>query len=332
MSLRPTGQPLRIGVLGCADIVWRRALPAMGLVEDVEVVAIASRQRAKAERFAARFGGESVEGYARLLERDDVDVVYVALPTGLHHQWTLRALKVGKHVLVEKSFATSHAEAEEMLETARAHGLRVTENFAFVHHRQHEEVRRLIAEGCIGEPHVLTGEFGIPPRDPGDIRYRADLGGGALLDVGVYPLRAAQMFLDSGVSVLGSTLRMDERRGIDLGGTALLGSDNGFTAQLTFSFEASYRSTYSIWGSSGRITLERAFSPPASLSTVVRLEREGGVKDISVPPDDQFANAVRAFARSVREGADPAGHRRALLQRADLLEQIRNQARRFRVR
>ncbi|WP_101788014.1 Gfo/Idh/MocA family protein [Nonomuraea indica] len=322
-------RPLRVGVLGCADIVWRRALPAMGRVEEVEVVAVASRQRAKADRFAARFGGESVQGYARLLERDDVDAVYVALPTGLHHRWTLRALEVGKHVLVEKSFATSLAETEEMLTAARRNGLWVTENFAFVHHHQHGEVRKLIADGAIGEPHLFTGEFGIPPRSPGDIRYRADLGGGALLDVGAYPVRAAQLFLGSGVSVVGATLLVDGERGVDLGGSALLCSEAGVAAQLTFSFQSSYRSAYSVWGGAGRITLERAFSVPPTLRTVVRLEREGGVEEYELPPDDQFANAIRAFARAVRDGADPAGHGDVLLQQAGLLEEIRNQARRF---
>jgi NDP-hexose-3-ketoreductase len=92
---------LRLGVLGCGGIVRRRALPAISSVPDVEAVALASRDPEKAARISAEFGGEPVTGYDRLLERADVEAVYVALPAGLHHEWAERALLAGKHVLVE---------------------------------------------------------------------------------------------------------------------------------------------------------------------------------------------------------------------------------------
>jgi NDP-hexose-3-ketoreductase len=262
------------------------------------------------------------------LDRDDVDAVYIALPTGMHHAWARRALEAGKHVLVEKPLATSLAEAEELVATARKCGRWLADNFGFVHHSQHASVRKLIADGRIGQPRMFSGAFGIPPLPANDIRYRPELGGGALLDLGVYPLRAAQLMLGTDLTVVGSVLRMDADRGVDLGGSALLSSAQGVTVQVTFSFQSSYRSTYSIWGSAGRITVGRAFTPPATMQPVLRLERQGSVEDITLPADDQFANLTRSFAQRVLERSDFDSHGEALLHHAGLVEQTRDLARR----
>ena len=327
MEPSATQPPLRIGALGCGEVARRHMLPAVGRVADARLVAVASRDRAKAERFARDFGGEPVEGYAPLLERPDVDAVYIALPTGLHHEWALRALDAGKHVLVEKPLAATLAEAEDLVSAAAEHDRWLMDGFMFLHHSQHRTVRRLIDEGAIGEPRQFSSEFGIPPRDPHDVRYRADLGGGALLDVGVYTVRAAMLFLGPELSVAGATLGRNPALGVDLGGTALLCSADGITAQLSFSFRSSYRSMYAVWGSEGRIVLQRAFTPPPTFKPTVRVERPGGVEDIALPADDQFANLVRAFARSALHRADFAPHGETLLRHMALVEEIRNRAR-----
>ncbi|GHH78966.1 oxidoreductase [Streptomyces sulfonofaciens] len=327
MAPHTTGAPLRIGVLGCADIAWRHTLPAMGRVPEVRLTAVASRDPAKAERFTARFGGAAVQGYEALVDRPDVDAVYVALPTGLHHTWARRALTAGKHVLVEKPLATGLAEAEDLVATAAGHGRWIMDGFMFLHHSQHAAVRRLLDDGAIGEPRLFSSAFGIPPRDPGDVRYRPELGGGALLDVGVYTVRAAQLFLGEELTVAGSVLRRDTGRGIDLGGNALLLSAAGVPAELSFSFQSAYRSTYAIWGSEGRISLQRAYTPPADLRPTLRITRQSGTEERSLPADDQFANLVRAFAHAVRDAAGFAAHGTTLLRHMALVEEIRNRAR-----
>jgi NDP-hexose-3-ketoreductase len=317
---------LRIGVMGCANVAGRHTLPAIGRVAGVEVTAIASRDRDKAGAFAERFGGEPVEGYERLLGRPDVDAVYIALPTGLHHEWALRALHAGKHVLVEKPLTTGLAEATELVTTARKRGLWLMENFMFLHHSQHAAVRELVEQGRIGEPRAFTGVFGIPPLDASDVRYRADLGGGALLDVGVYPVRAARLFLGEELSVLGSVLRTDPESGVDLEGGALLCTPEGVPAQLTFGFRSSYRSMYALWGSTGHIELERAFTPPPAFTPTLRVVWQNHVEEISLPPDDQFANLVRAFARSVRDDVSFDAYGERLLRHAAIVEEIQGQA------
>lgn len=261
-----TAHPLRMGVIGCAAIAARRMLPALVAHPATEVAAIASRQEAKARSFTDRFGGEPVEGYDRLLERPDIDAVYVPLPALLHAEWIERALQAGKHVLSEKPLATTRKDAEELLTLAAARDLVLLESFMFLTHSQHAFVQRKVAEGAIGDLRHLTAEFAFPAKAADDIRYRPDVGGGALTDIGVYPIRTALMYLGDELDVLGAWLHVDEDRGVDLGGSALLGSPDGVAAHLTFGMEHSYRSQYALWGSHGRISVRWAYTPPPTHS------------------------------------------------------------------
>jgi NDP-hexose-3-ketoreductase len=316
---------LRFGVLGCGDIAWRNMVPAMERA-GVRAVAFASRDPAKAERFAARFGGDAVTGYDRLLDRDDLDAVYIALPTGLHHAWARRTLETGRHALAEKPLTATTAEAEDLVALAAGRGLWLADNFLFPHHSQHTAVRTMLADGLVGAPAKFSAAFGIPARPADDVRMRADLGGGALLDLGVYTVRAARLLFGEDAEVAGATLRVDAASGVDLAGAALLTYPDGRSAELSFGFGLSYRSAYSVWGSSGRITVDRAFTPPPAFGPTVVLEQQNTVRTTTLPPDDQFANLLRAFAGAVRDKADFAEAGAGLLRQARLVDAIRDAA------
>jgi predicted dehydrogenase len=287
---------LRIGVLGCAEIARRRALPAFVARPGVRLVAVASRDGVKAASFAAEFDCAAVTGYQALLDRDDVDAIYLPLPPALHVPWTRKALQAGKHVLAEKPLATDAADATELVELAAARGLVLMENFAFLHHPQLALVRRLIADGEIGELRGITAEFGFPPVEPTSIRCQPELGGGALLDAGVYPIRTARLFLGVDIDVLGASLRMDPASGVDVGGAALLVDADGVTGQLAFGFDRAYRCTYTLWGSKGRLIADRAFSAPPGFQPPVRLERQAGTKELAAPASAQFETITARFA------------------------------------
>lgn len=292
---------IRIGVLGCAQIAIRRMLPAFTAAPDVDVVAVASRDPTKAARTASAFRCDAVSGYENLLERNDIDAVYVPTPAALHALWTERALNSGKHVLCEKPLTTSLEDTARVVLLAEEKGLVLMENLMFVHHRQHEQVRRLLAEGAIGELRSFSSAFAIPALSKDDIRYQAELGGGSLLDVGVYPLRAAQLFLGLDLQVRGAHLRYEG--GIDVAGEALLRSSDGVTAQVTFGMEHAYRSSYELWGSEGHMRVGRAFTPAADHHPRVLIERDEGRKEMVLEPDDQYVNAVEFFALAVASHA-----------------------------
>ncbi|WP_328914217.1 MULTISPECIES: Gfo/Idh/MocA family protein [unclassified Streptomyces] len=314
-------EPVRLGVLGCADIAVRRLLPAVAATDGVRLAAVASRRAATAEAVTGTFGGQPVEGYDALLRRDDIDAVYVPLPAALHAEWVERALLAGKHTLAEKPLTTDARHTARLVGLARAKGLVLRENFTFVHHPQHARVRRLVEEGAIGRPLAFQAAFTVPPRPPGDIRLRPELGGGARLDVGVYPLRAALLLLGDELGLVGAALHHDETYGVDVGGAALLRRSDGVTAQLTFGMTHMYEAVYQLLGSEGRITVDRAFTTPAGQRPAVTLERAGGVRTPDWEPADQWARAVAAFVRDVTQDAGTPGTGPVRL--AELLDEFR---------
>ncbi|MFC9117631.1 Gfo/Idh/MocA family protein [Streptomyces sp. NPDC052492] len=314
-----------IGVIGCADIAVRRALPAIA-ASPFRLAAVASRSRHKAEQVAAAAGCAAVEGYERLLELPGVDAVYVPLPNSEHALWARRALEAGKHVLIEKPAVPSEETAQKLVALAEERGLAVMENFAFLRHPQHERARALLADGAIGELRSYSGSFGIPPTDPRGIKYQAELGGGALWEVGCYPVRAAQEYLGPSARVVGAGLTFDAGLGVDVSGAALLCDDGGVTAHCSFGLSHGYRSTYDLWGSEGRLVLEWAFTPSHSARPVLRLEQKDRQTRILAPAADQFLGVFTAFHDAVRDPAARAVHHHELVRQAGLMARIRAHA------
>lgn len=316
-----TREPLSVGILGCADIAWRRAIPALRAAAGMRLAAVASRSREKAERFAARGGCDAVVGYQALLDRRDIDAVYLPLPIGLHEEWVGKAVAAGKHVLVEKSFAPDLGSAERMLAGARSRGVLLMENLMFLYHPQLAAVKAAVAEGAIGEVRVVRTAFGFPPLDPANHRYVRELGGGALLDAGAYTVRAASEFL-GGLVVRGSHLATDAATGVDFQGSALLVGKEGGVAQVAFGFDNFYQCSCVIWGSKGRIEMKRAFTPGPDHAPEVILETPQGRRQLSVPAADHFKESFEHFAAAVRSGEFEA-HHRSILEQARLLDGIR---------
>nr|AHA81997.1 Arm28 [uncultured bacterium] len=325
MSEHFPGRVLRVGVVGCADIAIRRILPALAALESTELVAVASRDPAKASRVAATFGCTGIAGYQRLIDRDDIDALYIPLPPSMHHEWVSRALRAGKHVLSEKPLATSHRETVELVELARERDLVLAENYMFLHHSQHDAVQKMVDDNTIGKLQVFSSSFGIPPLHPASFRYRPGLGSGALLDVGVYPLRAAQLFLSADLEVRGASLRIGPT-GVDIAGAALLRTPDGVLAQVDWGFEHSYRSTYSLWGTQGRITVPRAFTPPEHHRPLVRLEQQDLRTEYSLAADHQVRNTLAAFVDAASSPGNRPAFEQALLEQALLVDRVRRAA------
>ena len=306
--------------MGCAEIARRRMLPAMKAHPRIEVASVASRNAAKAADTARLFGCRPVVGYDALLADDSVQAVYVPLPAALHAPWVEAALAAGKHVLAEKPLTTDPARTRELLEQARARELVLMENVMFVHHGRHAVVRRMVEGGAIGELRSLHATFTIPGLPADDIRHQPELGGGSLYDVGVYPVRAAVHLLTGPLEVRGAVLERHPGRLVDTAGAALLRSGDGVTAHLAFGMEHAYRSRYELTGSTGRILVDRAFTPPADHAPQIVIESRDGTRTCTLPPDDQVTNTLDAFVTAVRTGAAPPPD--DCLAQADLLAGI----------
>ncbi len=315
-------EPVQVGVMGCASIARRRMLPAMAASADVKVVAIASREGARAAELAAEYGCRPVIGYEALLDLEDVDAVYIPLPLSLHARWTRAALLAGKHVLAEKPLSTDPDSSRDLLKLAQDSALVVMENVMFIHHSQHAAVRQMLADGMIGEIRSMQATFAIPPPPGYDIRYDPDLCGGAVWDVGVYPVRAAVHLLGGGLRVAGAFLTASPGQRVDTSGSALLYRPDGVTALLSFGIEHAYTSRYEFHGSDGRLSVAHAFTPPASHVPVVTVQQGQASKEFHLAPDDQVANTLAAFAAAVRSECLPGPVIAECLRQARLLDAI----------
>jgi predicted dehydrogenase len=184
----------RWGVLSTAKIGVTQVIPALCAADNGVVTAIASRDVAKARAVADRFGAPHAFGsYEEMLASDVIDGVYIPLPTAQHVEWTIKAAEAGKHVLCEKPIALRAQEIESLIRARDAHGVLISEAFMVYHHPQWVKVRELISSGAIGTLRHVQGAFTYFNKDPGNMRNRVDLGGGALPDIGVYPTVATRM-------------------------------------------------------------------------------------------------------------------------------------------
>ena len=293
---------IRIGIMGCARIAERHAIPAILKVPDLELVAIASRSIEKARSYTDRFGGDAVAGYENLLCRKDIDAVYVPLPTGLHDPWILQALREGKHVFAERSLAMDIVSARRMLDLAREKRLVLMEDFMYRYHSQHRFIQDQLQQGVIGDLRLLRSSFAFPPLDRNNFRYNKALGGGAILDAAAYPVNASRWFLGNDLELGFATLFHDKSTDVCIHGSALLYSPTtGLNSMIAFGFDNYYQCNYELWGNNGIILCERSFTPPPGYEPTVLISLADGVKRHTLPADNHFINILNEFAHCIRE-------------------------------
>jgi len=294
---------IRVGVMGCASIAERLMIPAiLQLPEFFKLQAIASRSEEKAKVFAKKFGTQPIIGYQELLEKEDVDMIYMPLPTGLHEEWVYKALMAGKHVLAEKSLALNYESAKRMTDLAAEKGLLLMESFMFTHHSQHKWVQQILEEKGIGKIRLFRSQFGFPPLDHGNFRYNANTGGGSLLDAGAYTIKASQLFLGSELELLNAVLYIDPTLKVDIYGNATFINKEGIVAQISFGFDNYYQCNYEFWGSAGRLHAEKAFTPKPNEQPKILLEKSGKSEQILMDADNHFVKILSSFNDILHNG------------------------------
>jgi xylose dehydrogenase (NAD/NADP) len=295
---------VRFGVLGCARVFERRMAPALKSAGNAALHAVASRTLEKAQATAEKHGVARAYGnYDALLADPDIEAVYIPLPNDQHAEWTVKALAAGKHVLCDKPLALSVAEAEWMAGAAAASGLRLMEGFMYRHHPQHQKVFEVLRSGAIGEPVHFRGIFTYPATaDHAGIRWNPAQGGGAFLDVGVYPLNAARWLLGSEPTEAKALAVRDSGTGVDIHTAALLAFPNNCTASLIGGFDQAFTSRYELVGREGSITAERAFQVGESgVRVLVRANNSDTEEVFFFEHQDQFKLEVEHFAACVRD-------------------------------
>jgi len=297
--------PLGVGILGCADIALGRFLPVLARSEKARLVAIASRDADRALEVAGRFGCHAT-GYRELLRSDRVDLVYIPLANHLHEEWVIEALNHGKHVLCEKPLGLSPDSVNRMLDAADRNGVLLYENLMYLRHPQHAMIKAMLEAGRIGAVTGLSCEFTFPGPAPGNFRLDPRQGGGAFHDLNRYPLSAAGYFLKGALSEIVScetAWQGELLSSMD----AQARTTDGERFTFSIAFDRPYRCCYEIFGATGSLRLERAFTSPADLECRLDIRADGGCETILMPARDHFLLTLDHVAGLIKRGGDFSG-------------------------
>lgn len=310
---------VRWGLISTARIN-ERIIPAIRATPRAELVAVASQGgREKARDYAATWNIPKVFGsYAELLADREIDAVYISVPNNLHREWTVAALRAGKHVLCEKPLATSVADVDAMIDAARRHGVTLQEAVMMRYHPQTREVQRRVAEGAIGDVRLIRGVFTFTLDRPADIRFDPALGGGSIWDLGSYPVSFMRAMLRTEPEEVHGW-RTTGPTDVDASFAGHLWFGSGAVAQFFSSFQAAPFAHVDLLGSAGRIELDLPFVNKVGVSSHIRIWRTSrgpalGTFSDSAAADEElityenvnaYQNEIEAVVASILDGAEP---------------------------
>lgn len=302
-------KPVRWGVVSTAKIALEKVVPAMRGADGVELVAIASRDGERAERAAADHGFARAYGsYEALLADPQVEAVYNPLPNHLHVPVTEQAADAGKHVLVEKPVALDAAEAERLVAARDRNGVLIQEAFMVRTHPQWLRARELVREGRIGDLRSVVALFSYFNDDPDNVRNQAAIGGGALYDIGCYPINVARFLFEGEPTRVAALVERDPRFGTDRLTSALLAFDGGHLV-FTVSTQLVPYQRVQVLGTKGRIELRIPFNPPPAEPATLHVDDGSAPGDASrreetFPVCDQYRIQAERFSAALRGEAE----------------------------
>ena len=317
--------PIGWGVLGATSQVAQKAvLPAIVASPGARLVAVASERAADGggDRFGA---ARAYRAYAALLDDPEVDAVYVPLPNSLHREWVERAAAAGKHVLCEKPLAPTPADAEAMAAACAAAGVTLLEAYMTPFHPRAMAIETLVASGRLGALRFARAAFtGVLDRRD-DHRWRPEMGGGSLLDVGIYcvaPLLAAAGRTPARVEAAAALAKS----GVDASFSGWLDFGDGFTATIECSFDAPERQSLEIVGTEAALLVDRAHTPGPEDAAITLRHRDGRLEEIIAGAANPYRAMIEHFQSVVRGEAAPRRSCAASITLLTVLERLREAA------
>ena len=300
-------KPVRWGVLSPAKIGMEKVLPAMLKSKEIELYALASRDLARAKAACAQLGIPKAYGsYEEMLADPSIEAIYNPTPNHLHVPLTLQAVKAGKHVLCEKPIALNAAEAEQLRAVPK--GMLVAEAFMVRHHPQWKMARELARSGALGRVQAMQVLFSYHLLDPTNVRNKADIGGGGMLDIGCYPVAGARYVFDAEPTRVVALIDRDPVMRVDRLVSGIADFGEGRQLSFTCGTQAMNFQRVQILGTTGRFEIDIPFNAPPDAPTLVHLHQEGKAVEMrSIPTIDQYTAQAEAFGRAVR-GIEPLAH------------------------
>ncbi len=323
---------IRWGVLGYARIARETVIPAILRAANAEFTAIASREPSKLAECQARYPvAKTCVGYEALLADPEVDAIYIPLPNSLHRAWTIQAAARGKHVLCEKPLGLTAADVRDMIAAAAGRGVLLMEAFMYRYTERTRLVREIVRAGTLGEIKHISSTFRFLLNNPASIKLQPALGGGALYDIGCYPLNFIGMIADLSlggsngggaakhVQPVAVTATADRVGGIDMNLSALLRYANGMTASAHCGFNAHKRVVAEIIGTKAVLEIPDTFFDNAgSLALTIGEDRA----EIAVGASDRYRSEIEDFSDAILQGRRPQFPLEESLRNAEVLDRV----------
>lgn len=309
---------VRWGILGCARIARMQVIPAIQRSANAQLQAVASRDPAKLTEFHSLFGEFTAHSsYEALIDDPQVDVVYLPLPNSMHCEWAIKAMRKGKHVLCEKPLALNASEAEKMAAAAKECGVLLMEAFMYRYTDRMKKIRAVLDSGVLGEIRSINSTFRFFLDRENTIKEKPELGGGALYDVGCYPLNLIGLITrEEPVSV---SVECEYEKGVDINLSALLRYRSGLIASLHCGFNAFGRIQTEITGTKGLLLAPDTFLNDAGQ---LQLYSTSGLELIEVVESDRYAEEVFDFSAAIQENRPPALGLEESLRNVRILERL----------
>jgi len=315
VSVNP--DPVRWGILSTADIN-KRLMPGAQESDEVEVLAVGSRDLTRAKAFAQTWGIERAYGsYEELLADPDVEAVYIPLPNTLHCEWSIRALEAGKHVLCEKPMSRHPADVEAVFDASERTGRLLTEAFMYRHNPQTKRLRELVGEGAIGELRLIRSTFSYSLHDAENIRLRRDVEGGSLMDVGCYCISGSRLL--GGEPEVVSGQQFVGPSGTDWVFAGTMRFPGGVLATFDCGTTLPERDELEAVGTEGSLFLD---DPWHCQNPVIELRRGGDVERITVERENSYRLELEDLGRALRGGGQPLLGRQDAVQQARVIEAL----------
>jgi D-xylose 1-dehydrogenase (NADP+, D-xylono-1,5-lactone-forming) len=295
-------QPLNWGLLSTAKINHALIKP-LNASPRTRLLAVGSRSQSTADEYARQWNIPRAHGsYEALLADPEIDVVYNSLPNNLHTEWTIKALRAGKHVLCEKPLAVSLDEVDAMIRAAKETGKVLTEAFMYRHHPQTLKVKEIVDGGAVGQLKVIRGAFSYTLLREGSFRWLEEKGGGSIWDVGCYPISYARMITgEEPLEVFGWQL------------TGSGGADETFVGQMKFpggifcqfdsGFQSQHRSQVEIVGTEGALDIPNPYKP--DLKSTIQLRRGDEIETIDIDGQELYIGEVDDMCDAILDGKKP---------------------------
>ena len=299
-----SSDPVRWGIIGTANIARGQFLPGLRAAGGIPA-AVAGRDLGRAQAWAEQHGVDrAVAGYQALIDDPDIDALYIPLPNSLHAEWTIKALRAGKPVLCEKPLCGTLAEAEQVLAVAGETGTLLWEAFVFPFHAQFASVQKLLADGAIGELLEIQSDFHFMVGNPANIRLARDLDGGALNDVGCYPVRIALELFGAGHTDAWATAVWGGHD-VDVDTQGSLGFPGGRRLLLTCGMRRAYDTFTRLLGTAGQIQLTNPFHPGRGDSYTVLTDGEPPRTLDAGAAEPSFTGMIRHIQNVLHGGEAP---------------------------